>query len=191
MVMKRILLIGCGGIGSWLAHFLAFGRRNSILNTEITVADPDRVEPKNLLYSNFLPEDVGRNKALVLAERYCFRAIPKRISKAEELGTFDMVIVATDEGRSRSMVYRSGKPWIDLRSKGRGYAVFSGMGKNGEAKRMFETIDVKRRADSCQYGWELDGGKVSFGNLIAASVGWQMIMNWRNGRSSNNAMGMI
>ena len=118
--------MGCGGIGSWLVLFMAHGRRNSLFHADVTLADPDVVEPKNILYSNFLPEDIGKNKAEVLAERYCFKSIRREITKPSQLKPFVLVITATDNGYSRVMVHKSGKPWIDLRCKGRAYAVFTG-----------------------------------------------------------------
>lgn len=116
--MKRILLIGCGGIGSWLCHFLAFGRRNSLFQAEIAPADPDKAEEKNLLYSNFGPEDAGKNKAISLASRYNFKAIPKEIRSKMELKPFNLILIATDDAKSRKMVYESGKDWVDMRCGG-------------------------------------------------------------------------
>jgi hypothetical protein len=189
--MKKILLIGCGGIGSWLAHFIAFGRRNSLIHADITLADPDTVEPKNLLYSNFMPEDVGKSKAMTLSERYNLTAIQNAISGQEQLKPFSLVVIATDNGKSRSMVYGSGKPWIDLRCKGNAYAAFSGFGLPEEKKKMAKTIDPERQSDSCQYRADAIRNKAQFGNIIAASVGWQMILNWSRGQRSNKTIGII
>ena len=187
--MKRILLMGCGGTGSWLALFIAFGRRNSVFHADVTLADPDIVEPKNLLYSNFLPEDVGKNKAEVLAKRYYFRAVKKEIKRVEELESFDLVITATDNGYSRVMVHKSGKPWIDLRCKGRAYAAFAGKGETDEARISRE--DIKVKGDSCQYTADLISKNVQYGNIIAASIGWQMVMNWMRKEKINRVVGFV
>ena len=61
----KILIIGVGGIGSYLVGLLA-----KIDRFNITVADPDIVEEKNLSYQNFGEEDVGKNKALVMKEYF-------------------------------------------------------------------------------------------------------------------------
>jgi hypothetical protein len=189
--MKKILLMGCGGIGSWLVRFMEFGRRNSIINARIVLADSDKVEPKNLMYSNFRIEDVGKNKATVLSKRYKFKALPKRIESIRQIRPFDLIIIATDNGYSRGMIYSSGKPWIDLRCKGRGYAIFSGSGKLREKSRMLKTIDRRRFADSCQYETDLRSGRVQFGNLVAASIGWQMLLNWLRKERVKNVIGMV
>ncbi len=47
--MKKILVIGAGGIGSFLIPLL-----DRIGEYDITVADPDKVETKNLALSKLL-----------------------------------------------------------------------------------------------------------------------------------------
>ena len=55
--MRRVLIIGAGGIGSFLIPLLD----KTNLYT-LTVYDPDKVETKNLTYQNFEKDDVGRYK---------------------------------------------------------------------------------------------------------------------------------
>ena len=68
----NVIVIGCGGTGSrvipWIAQYLA--TLPSTLSPTLTLIDGDIVEPKNLSRQNFIQEDVGLNKAVVLAERY-------------------------------------------------------------------------------------------------------------------------
>ena len=65
MTKRKILIIGAGGIGSFLISFLD---RIGLYN--ITVFDPDKVEKKNITYQNFLESDIGENKAKVMEKRY-------------------------------------------------------------------------------------------------------------------------
>jgi saccharopine dehydrogenase-like NADP-dependent oxidoreductase len=175
----KLLVMGCGGIGSWLCRYLAHGIRNSVLNLEVTLADGDTIEAKNLLYSNYDAMDVGKNKAEVLAERYAFKSLPKYIKTSEELKDFDLVIVATDEGKTRKLVYDSGVDYIDLRAKGRGYAVFA---KGAKAKEeMLKTLDLKRERESCQFEDRLASGTIDYGNIIAAGIGYQVLLNHLRG----------
>ena len=63
----QVVIVGCGGTGGFVAEALCrlfIGRPASIV-----LVDHDRVEPHNLLRQNFLPEEVGRFKSEVLAER--------------------------------------------------------------------------------------------------------------------------
>ncbi len=67
-----IVIVGCGGTGS---HYIKeLGRylyRNGCLRTNeirIVLVDGDVVEDKNLVRQAFLPQDIGFNKAQVMAE---------------------------------------------------------------------------------------------------------------------------
>jgi len=139
------------------------------------VADGDVVEAKNLLYSNFDVMDVGKNKAEALSERYAFTPINRDI-QADDLSGYGLVIIATDDGKSRKMVYESGVEWIDLRSKGRGYAVFAKGAKPQE--EMVKTLDLERARESCQEGRRLSERKIDAGNIIAAAMGYQLLLNF-------------
>lgn len=75
----NIYVVGCGGTGSRLIPMLAqFVRsitrsanpRGWLENPKIHLIDGDDVETKNLLRQNFVRQDVGKNKAVVLAQRY-------------------------------------------------------------------------------------------------------------------------
>lgn len=67
-----IVVVGCGGTGSYLvpdlARFIYSIGADRV--SKLVLADGDRVEEKNLLRQNFVPPDLNRNKAEVLAERY-------------------------------------------------------------------------------------------------------------------------
>lgn len=71
-----LCIVGVGGAGAFaLAHAarLLFGlRENGRRVPGVLLLDGDEIETKNLTRQNFLPHDVGRNKARVLAERYAF-----------------------------------------------------------------------------------------------------------------------
>lgn len=70
----QLILVGCGGTGSFLALHLARlaydARERHGLALQLTFVDPDRVEAGNLGRQNFCPAEVGANKALALAWRY-------------------------------------------------------------------------------------------------------------------------
>ncbi|MBQ7725788.1 MAG: ThiF family adenylyltransferase [Clostridia bacterium] len=69
-VPVKIIVIGAGGTGGYVIphlYRLAMAARRQI---RILVCDGDVVEQKNLIRQNFVEQDIGRNKAQVLAERY-------------------------------------------------------------------------------------------------------------------------
>jgi hypothetical protein len=73
-----VYIIGCGGVGSFLAPTLCLlvGREN------ITLVDGDTLEAKNLNRQLFTESDIGSNKAEALAQRYGCKAIPDWYSES-------------------------------------------------------------------------------------------------------------
>lgn len=68
-----LILVGCGGTGSWLAPHLA--RLAALLGeggktVRLSFCDPDTVEPVNLARQHFCRAEVGTPKAATLALRY-------------------------------------------------------------------------------------------------------------------------
>jgi PRTRC genetic system ThiF family protein len=91
--IHNILVIGCGGTGSYIVPNLVRLAVNGKHPVCITLADADIVEHKNLIRQNFIKSDIGRNKAEVLASRYSaafgtqLQFIPKYLETAEAIGT--------------------------------------------------------------------------------------------------------
>ena len=87
----KVIIIGAGGTGGYVIPHLyriGFATERSM---RILVCDGDVVEEKNLIRQNFVEQDVGRNKAQVLAERYSAafgiecEYIPRFVESEEEL----------------------------------------------------------------------------------------------------------
>lgn len=70
----ELVLVGCGGTGSWLApHVARIARLFHDLNgidLQVTFIDKDRVEEKNTYRQNFVLAEIGHYKAETLAIRY-------------------------------------------------------------------------------------------------------------------------
>jgi PRTRC genetic system ThiF family protein len=100
-----LILVGCGGTGSWLAP--AVTRVGKILierfNREVSIyfIDPDRIEEKNIYRQNFCAAEVGMNKAEALAMRYGLawgieiHAMARKYSQAEHSikGLNQMIVI--------------------------------------------------------------------------------------------------
>jgi len=73
-----IYIVGCGGVGSFLAPTLCMlvGKDN------VTLIDGDTLERKNLNRQLFNESDIGRNKADALAERYGCAFVPEWYSES-------------------------------------------------------------------------------------------------------------
>ena len=72
---RKVLIIGAGGIGSFLIPLL-----DKVGLYDITVADPDKVEDKNLAYQDFEFDDVGEFKVDAMLHRYCQIKISRYLS---------------------------------------------------------------------------------------------------------------
>lgn len=66
----HFLVLGCGGTGSmYIPRLAAYIKTSTNVGNSITIADFDIVETKNLVRQNFARNDVGKNKAEVLASK--------------------------------------------------------------------------------------------------------------------------
>lgn len=88
----RLVMVGCGGTGSWLAPSvarIARLQRDQGREVEVVFYDHDHVEPKNIPRQNFCDAELNRNKAVTLAARYSaawgveISAVPKRFRTAD------------------------------------------------------------------------------------------------------------
>lgn len=70
----EIVLVGCGGTGSFVALHLArlawHLRARTGQTFAITFVDPDQVEEQNVGRQNFCPAEIGQNKSWTLMRRY-------------------------------------------------------------------------------------------------------------------------
>jgi PRTRC genetic system ThiF family protein len=119
-----LLLVGCGGTGSWLAPSVARIARLLIEKYAKTVRvcffDPDHVEPKNCYRQNFCQAEVGTNKAETLAFRYSgawgvpIAAIPEAFDPVKiQIGSKGLAIFigAVDRGSARREIARAAHAW--------------------------------------------------------------------------------
>lgn len=66
----KVVMLGAGGTGGHIAPHLYRLLYALDRPARFIVCDGDVVEEKNLVRQNFIPADLGENKAKVLAERY-------------------------------------------------------------------------------------------------------------------------
>ncbi len=140
----RILVVGCGGTGGYVAEGLC--RLLAGSNIPLVLIDHDRVEAHNLLRQHFYAADVGRFKSQALAERLA-RQFGRRIGYS--VYPYDAELIGEDCG---SGFY-----------KRMAQGIIIGCVDNAEARRSI--------AHDFQYGnWWLDAGnghssgQVLFGN---------------------------
>lgn len=126
-----VIVLGCGGTGSYLIPLLARSISTLGRKVKLILIDGDTVEEKNLKRQNFVAPDIGQNKAEVMATRYGAFGIEissskKYLDKADDLvsliqgmGTLPLIISCVDNVKTRMLVrdaltnYGGASYWID------------------------------------------------------------------------------
>jgi len=170
---RKILVIGAGGIGSFLIPTL-----DKVKLYDITVADPDVVESKNLPYQNFNADNVGQNKALVMEYNYetTNKAIKFPILTEKQMQGYDLVICCVDNLGVRKTLYNTSVKWLDLRAQGRNAALVS---YKADPKMYDMLLAGEERSFSCQGdSWNGSNEGVHFMQVAIAGMGAQWIQRW-------------
>lgn len=193
MEEHKILIVGGGGVGSFLAreiNRLVLNEQIDLENIEITIADMDLVELKNIKYQNFTTDDLNKKKAEVLGKKYCLNYMNEEIIKEEQLKPFDFIISCVDNAKARKLIFeycfKENKYFIDLRAEGRAIAIFTRTDKTTK-KEMFNTLDLnEENSTSCQLSYELENNIIQNGNLIVAVICSQLILNKLRGEKNKD-----
>jgi len=191
--MKNILIIGAGGIGSWLLSRLSrLAQYNQIKDVEITIYDSDVVEEKNLPYQNFEELDITDPKVYAvepLSEMPLIRRFEK-IETEDQLKSYDVIICAVDNSKTRELVFRFCNKnkqtyFIDLRAEGTAvWAITSDSGWSLE--QLLNTLSKEEKSTSCQLDYELNNGIIQLGNIIIADIGAQLLLNYLRGKKNSH-----
>tara|TARA_R100001463_G_scaffold30575_3_gene69558 strand:- start:4449 stop:5009 length:561 start_codon:yes stop_codon:yes gene_type:complete len=172
---RKILIIGAGGIGSFLIPVL-----DRVGLYDITVADPDVVETKNLPYQNFQATDVGQNKAVVMEHNYktTNKGIKYPILTEKQMQGYDLVICCVDNLSVRRTLYNTSIKWLDLRAQGRNAALVS---HNADPKMYDMLLAGEEGSFSCQGdSWDGSTKGVHFMQVAIAGLGAQWIQRYMN-----------
>ena len=178
MSKKKILIIGAGGIGSFLVQFL-----NKLNIYELTVFDSDKVEEKNLLYQNFNRLHIGEMKVKAINSMFNHGFTitqPYDVVMDNDFDKYDLVVCCVDNMSTRRMLYNSdkAKQWLDLRAQGRNAVlVSSDIDKN--------KLDMLLVGDDGSYScqaqeWDGSAEQVNQMNIVIAAMGSQWIQKWFN-----------
>lgn len=132
----HFVVVGTGGTGGFLVQDLSrYLSTHQNIDGVITIIDGDVVEEKNLVRQNFFKADIGKNKAVVTAERYAAHfgiyaiAVPKFVETPKELAQIaqnpaipkDLIIVigCVDNNKTRLLIHKMFKEegvkgfWVD------------------------------------------------------------------------------
>lgn len=187
MNIKKIHIVGVGGIGSYFCRSLhdAIKQKQLDPNIEIHVYDPDEVEAKNTMYQCFDEIDIADLKVSVMDERYRFIPHAELVTR-EHLDLWnknEIVISCVDNRMFRKDLFdictEDGHPYfIDLRCEGRSICYFTKSKVNTKEKLM-ESLGSEDTVSSgsCQVPYRLANSIIDFGNRIIAEIGLQLLVN--------------
>ena len=188
--MKKIAIIGAGGINSYVAQHLfdvcKLHEKDSLIYVKIF--DSDIVEEKNIWRKNqnFEVDDLMSLKAEVLAKRYNFDFEPIFITNEniiEKLSMFDDIIIGVDNHQTRKLIYEfalNNKKWLlDLRANGTRTAYFLyNFSMLTDAQRItqwnsimekhFSNEEIMNRKGSCQLQEDIEKDHIESGNRCIA-----------------------
>ena len=172
--MRKIMIIGAGGIGS---HLITFLDRIGIY--DITVFDDDKVEKKNLTYQNFSEAHIGMNKVDVFGN---VKSEPYQVLVAKQLKGYDLVVCCVDNLATRRLVYSQGfgddanLKWLDLRAQARNAALIS---YKIDPNLMDTLLAGADGSFSCQGSeWNGDAEQINCMHIAIAGVASQWIQRW-------------
>lgn len=177
----KCLIIGAGGIGSYLAQAInELKEKEQLENVYFHIADNDAVESKNIMYQNFSRKDLGKNKAEALNSRFEeILPISKEIKTKTQLSMFQIIILAVDNYTTRNTVaeccHRNGKKFIDLRSFATTAMAYTSDLPLNDYKATLDLDDEEN--GSCQDKADIENGMIQQGNKIAAYIGSQLLLN--------------
>ena len=185
---RNVMIIGVGGIGSYLAPLL-----KRVGTYSMFLADPDIVEEKNLLYQNFDKVNVGEKKVNSLFMNGHVRSDYRiRTDACLRKDKMDLIVCCADNLDIRRLVYRQGfqddakVKWLDLRAQGRNGALISYL-TDPKFSDMF--LQGPEGSFSCQGEQdEITPESVHFTHVAVAGMAAQWIQRWFNGEEVKDKM---
>ena len=135
----KINIVGCGGTGGYVVPNVLRLLKEKGHNALVELYDHDYVEERNIPRQNFCYEDVGKNKAQVLAERYASAfGVPitifngKLTDKNFKRSTQPAIwVMCVDNNETRRLVADSGERMLDVGNELKYGQVFYHLRKGG------------------------------------------------------------
>lgn len=179
--MKKVMIIGAGGIGSNLIPILS-----RIGTYDITVYDPDTIEEKNITYQNFKIGEVGMKKANVMRKYPKVKGEPYAVLTKSQLKGYDLIVCCVDNLAARRLLYDYDKPWLDLRAQGRSCVLIS---YQTPIEKYDELLAGPDGNFSCQGNdWDGKAKGINCMHYVVAGLGAQWIQRWFSKDHVDNEM---
>jgi len=192
MKKRKVLVIGVGGIGSFLTPLL---HRTGLY--EIHMHDPDVVDLKNISYQNFKHGDIGLDKVTAMRINTTGlnhmtdvglnwgKAYP--ILTKKQLEGFDLVVCCADNLAVRKLLYSLGfgddceQAWLDLRAQGRNGALISYLTEGNFSETLLNGPEGSFSCQGENFNESLNTEDLHFTHVAIAGYGAQWMQRWFNG----------
>ncbi|QDP59662.1 MAG: putative ThiF family protein [Prokaryotic dsDNA virus sp.] len=197
MKKRKVLVIGVGGIGSYLTPLL---HKTGLYN--ITMHDPDTVELKNISYQNFRHGDIGLDKVTAMRiNTTCMNHatdVGLNLGKSypiltkKQLEGFDLVVCCADNLAVRKMLYSLGfgddaeQAWLDLRAQGRNGALISYLTDGNFSETLLNGPEGSFSCQGENFNESLNTEDLHFTHVAIAGYGAQWMQRWFNGNEVND-----
>ena len=189
--MRKILIIGVGGIGGYLAPIL---HKTGLY--DITIADPDTIEEKNLSYQNFNVGDLGLSKVSAMKMKTkCMNhytdsgirlGVYFPILTKKQIDSYDLVVCCADNLDVRKLLYAEGfqedceNTWLDLRAQGRNGALISYLTDPKFSETFLTGPEGSFSCQGADFGETGEPKALHFTHVAIAGYGAQWIQRWFN-----------
>ena len=189
--MRKIMIIGAGGIGSYLIHNL--NRINQRCRTDkpgvhlydIQVFDDDKVEKSNLGNQMYSDHCVGELKVDIWSTSctaHPFKVLVEDQFVKGKTPLYDLVICCADNLDVRRLLYRQGYgdsakiKWLDLRAQGRNAALIS---YKVDENLVDALLSGPEGSFSCQgEGWDGSAESMNTMHMAIAGIAAQWVQRW-------------
>jgi len=136
---KKVAIVGCGGIGYWVAVFLSMSGCENL-----DLYDPDILEEHNLNRLNIPPKFLGKNKAdvtkiaiLSLREDHTVYSFPFTFNDLSANNEYDWIIDCTDDGdsqiKNQEIASKMGSKYFKAGYDGEGFGIHNEIAEWGES----------------------------------------------------------
>lgn len=186
--MKKVLIVGAGGIGRSLSVILNdFVKRGLpyFVDTQFVFCDADEVEVENVWTQGFSPTDAQSCLPKTIAIFKACRSANivgkvERVEKESQLDGYEAIFIAVDNLETRRFIYEycfsHDIYFVDMRVNGTNYMVLDSK-MNREELRESVVSTGEAGPTSCLFKWEKEQGIVHAVPFIAASTGLQFYLN--------------
>lgn len=192
--IKAVGIAGAGGIGGYVCRLLFdYGvNRNQFPFTEWTIDlyDDDTVDAKNLLHQDFTQDDLGNEKAKIMATKYMVTPV-LRFMTPEDFPKYDVIFSCVDSMSFRKKLYNYTweNPnkifWIDGRCSSRTIGLYHSNIPRGAIENDVNDNEERR---GCLRAVDKENNISHITPVIVAGMMVQTFLNYLRNEESKNKL---